>query len=510
MKISRLAALAVPLLFCASLTNADEKAVNPKIAKIVSEVSDVRIKAILEKLVSFGTRNTMSNQDDPAHGIGAARQWIFNEMQSYSPRLQVRFDKYRVKKQGQRIFKDVDLWNVVAVLPGTKMPETQIFVSGHYDSLNLGNRPAGAPAGPGSEAAPVPVGERPQPTLEEFEKNADLPAPGACDDGSGTAAVMELARVMSQYEFDKTLVFVTFAGEEQGLVGSTLLAARSKKENTVIEAVLNNDIIGTDTAGNGRMGNTSVAVFSDESMDSLPQQLARYARETGQRYIPSFRVETVFMQDRLGRGGDHTPFQLEGYAAVRISTPNEIYVNQHHATDTLENMSVPYTAKVARFNAAVAASLALAPKPPVVTRAPGQFGGRNGGTNGTNGASAANPAAEGGGRRGGAAAGATGAAGGRRPGPMISRGAGYDAVLQWRAAGAEADIKGYAIVLRPTTAPYWEQEIYVGKVNQYTLKDVSIDDMKFGVKAIGTDGGESLVTPYVYPPRQKTEIETVQ
>jgi hypothetical protein len=245
-------------------------------------------------------------------------------------------------------------------------------------------------------------------------------------------------------------------------------------------------------------------------MDSLPQQLARYARETGQRYIPSFKVETVFMQDRLGRGGDHTPFQLEGYAAVRISTPNEIYVNQHHATDTLENMSVPYTAKVARFNAAVAASLAFAPKPPVVTRAPGQFGGRNGGTNGTNAANAANPPAEGGGRRGGGAAGATGAAGGRRPGPMISRGAGYDAVLQWRAAGPEADIKGYAIVLRPTTAPYWEQEIYVGKVNQYTLKDVSIDDMKFGVKAIGNDGGESLVTPYVYPQRQKTEIETVQ
>jgi hypothetical protein len=411
-----------------------------------------------------------------------------------------------VKKQGQRIFKDVDLWNVVAVLPGTKMPETQVLVSGHYDSLNLGNRPAGAPAGPGSEAAPpTPIGERPQMTPEEFEKNANLPAPGACDDGSGTAAVMELARVMSQYEFDKTLVFVAFAGEEQGLVGSTLMAAKSKKENTVIEAVLNNDIIGTDTAGNGRMSNTSVAVFSDESMDSLPQQLARYAREIAQRYIPSFKVETVFMQDRLGRGGDHTPFQLEGFAAIRISTPNEIYANQHHATDLLENMSVPYTTKVARFNAAVAASLALAPKPPVITRVPGALGGRNAGANG-----AAAPANPDGGRRAGGNAGAAGAAGGRRPGPMISRGSGYDAVLQWRAAGPDADIKGYAIVLRPTTAAYWEQEIYVGKVTTYTLKDVSVDDMKFGVKAIGSDGSESLVTPYVYPPRQKAEIETVQ
>src|SRR5262249_7189437 len=155
----------------------------------------------------------------------------------------------RVKKQGQRIFKDVDLWNVVAVLPGKKMPETQVFVSGHYDSLNLGARPAGQATGPSGDA-PVPIGERPQLSPEEFQKNANLPAPGACDDGSGTAAVMELARVMSQYEFDKTLVFVAFAGEEQGLVGSTLLAAKAKKGNQVIEAVLNNDIIGTDRSGN--------------------------------------------------------------------------------------------------------------------------------------------------------------------------------------------------------------------------------------------------------------------
>jgi hypothetical protein len=513
MKFSRrLAALAVLLPLCAMLTGAEEKSLNPKIVKIVDEVSEARIRATIEKLVSFGTRNTMSNADDPGHGVGAARQWIFNEFKSYSPRLQVRFDKYRVKKQGQRIFKDVDLWNVVAVLPGTKMPETQIFVSGHYDSLNLGTRPQGAAAGPGAESAPVPVGERPQLTPADYEKNANLPAPGACDDGSGTAAVLELARVMSQYEFDKTIVFVAFAGEEQGLVGSTLLAARAKKENQVIEAVLNNDIIGTDRSGNGKMSNTSVSVYSDESMDSLPQQLSRYAKEVGERYIPSFKVDTVFMQDRLGRGGDHTPFQLEGFAAVRISTPNEIYVNQHHDTDLLENMSVPYTAKVAKFNAAVAASLSLAPKPPVIMRAPGQFGGRNGGN------AAPQTAAEGG-RRGGAPAeaaaagtgrGAAAGAAGRRPTPMISRGtSGYDAVLQWRPAGPDADIKGYAVVVRSTEAAGWQQEFYVGKVTQFSLRDVSIDDVKFGVKAIGNDGIESLVTAYVYPPRAKTEIETV-
>jgi hypothetical protein len=207
-------------------------------------------------------------------------------------------------------------------------------------------------------------------TPADFEKNAALPAPGACDDGSGTAAVMELARVMSQYEFDKTLVFVAFAGEEQGLIGSSLQAAKAHKENVAIEAVLNNDIIGTDTSGNGRFGNTSVSVYSDETMDSPSQQLSRYAREIGERYMPSMKVTTIFMGDRLGRGGDHTPFQWEGYAAVRFSTPNEIYANQHHATDLLENMSVPYTAKVARVNGVVAASLALSPKPPVVMRIP--------------------------------------------------------------------------------------------------------------------------------------------
>jgi hypothetical protein len=208
------------------------------------------------------------------------------------------------------------------------------------------------------------------------------------------------------------------------------------------------------------------------------------------------------MGDRLGRGGDHTPFQWEGFAAVRVSTPNEIYANQHRATDLLANMSVPYTTKVARLNLAVAASLAYGPKPPVVMQEPRANQGANGAATG------ATPA---GGRAGaGAAAGTPGAAGGRRPGPMIARGGGYDAVLRWRVVGSDDDIKGYSILLRNPDSPYWEQEIYVGKVNTYTLKDVSIDEVKFGVKAIGNNGGESLVTAYVYPPRQKTEIETVE
>ncbi|MEO8596836.1 MAG: M28 family peptidase [Candidatus Solibacter sp.] len=467
-----LLAVGVSIVLSAGFARAEDKGVNPKIQEMLGQVSEARIQAIIAKLESFGTRNTLSNADDPNRGIGAARNWILKEMQSYSPRLQVRFEKFRVKKQGQRIFKDVDLYNVVAYLPGKKMPETVVMVSGHYDSLNLGTRPASAAAGADAGVA-APGNSTANLTVADFEKNAELPAPGACDDASGTAAVMELARVMSQFEFDKTLAFVSFAGEEQGLVGSSLQAVKARKEDQIIEAVLNNDIIGTDVSGNGRMGNTTVNVYSDETMDSLNQQLSRYFKEVAERYLPSMKVNTVFMGDRLGRGGDHTPFQWEGFAAVRISTPNENYANQHRDTDLLANMSVPYTVRVARVNLAVAANLAMAPKPPLVFPE----------TRGT---------------------------GGRRPNPTIARGAGYDAVLRWRAAGAEDDIKGYTVVLRATTAPYWEQEIYVGKVNSYTLKDVSIDDVKFGVKAIGVNGAESLVAPYLYPPRVKVEIETIQ
>src|SRR5206468_12469803 len=148
-------ALAIILIFglLPAFAPADEKSINPKIREMIDQVSEARIKAILEKLEAFGTRNTMSNPDDPNRGVGAARNWILKEMQSYSPRLEVRFEKFRVKKQGQRIFKDVDLYNVIAVLPGKKMPETQVWVTGHYDSLNLGTRPVGQAAGPGTDPA---------------------------------------------------------------------------------------------------------------------------------------------------------------------------------------------------------------------------------------------------------------------------------------------------------------------------------------------------------------------
>jgi hypothetical protein len=480
----RFTVLTLAVCLGASGTQADSASLLPRIQKIVGEVSQDRIRATVARLVSFGTRNTLSSQDDPERGIGAARKWILQELQSYGPRLQVRYDHWRVKKQGQRIVKDIDLYNVIAVLPGKTNPEAQILVTAHYDSLNLGT-PAGGTerdgnagtANGGLDSAPVAVGERP--VQSDWETNIDLLAPGACDDASGVAAVMELARVMSQYEFEKTLVFIAFAGEEQGLVGSTLEAAKAKKENLAIEAVLNNDIVGTEVSGDGRTGNRAVAVYGDDVLDSPAQQLARYVHTVGQLYLPQMSVNAIYMQDRLGRGGDHSPFQQEGYPAVRLSTPNEILANQHHATDTLENMSVPYTARVACVNAAAAASLALAPRTPDVMSQP----------------------------RGGSGSGAPTAS---RRLPMISRGGGYDAVLRWRTAGSDASLKGYAIVMRATTSPFWEREIYVGKVNQFILKGVSIDETRFGVKAISVDGGESLVAAYAYPPRLKVEYKTVE
>jgi len=490
---------ALALSLSAPLAWAQPGAVNPRIREIVDAVSESRIETIIRKLESFGTRNTMSSQDDPERGIGAARKWIEKEFQSYSPRLQVRSDLYRVRKKDERIFRDVDLYNVVAVLPGKVSPETQVLVTGHYDSLQLVPLPGSSPAGGAS------IGER---ALQFDWQKVDVPAPGACDDASGTAAVMELARVMSRYDFDKTLVFIAFAGEEQALVGASLHAARARREKQGIEAVLNNDIIGTEVSGNGRIDNGSVSVYSDEVMDSPSQQLARLVREMGERYVPSMKVKVMFLQDRIGRGGDHSPFQMEGYAAVRISTPNENYANQHSATDLLENMSVPYTTRVAKVNAAAAASLALAPKAPAVMSIPGAGRGGRAQTASDGGAEAGR------GGRGGsgdAAGSGRGAGRGRGPTPMLSRGQSrYDAQLRWRTVGSEANLKGFAVVMRSTTAPFWEQEIFVGKVNEYLMKDVSIDDLRFGVKAIGVDGTESLVAPYVYPARRKTEIETVQ
>jgi len=424
------------------------KALNPKVAKIVETVSAERVGATMKKLESFGTRNIFSSLDDPKRGVGAAARWIRDEMASYSPRLQVRLDEHQIRKGG-RVIRDVKLQNVVAVLPGTTQKDRQVLISGHFDSLHIVRKKEGE--------------------LEKMDQEATIlaDAPGVSDDASGTAAMMELARVLSQYEFEKTLVFVAFSGEEYGLLGAGQYAKRATAEKAVIDAVLNNDIIGNDVAGNGRTSGTAVRVFSEDPIDSPSRTLARYVKEIGERYVPSMKVDLVFRADRFGRGGDHTPFDRAGFPAVRFTTTAEFYANQHSASDTFANASPAYTAKVARVNGAVAASLAWAPPAPdVKTKTRSVTTGQE------------------------------------TEGPNLGRGkSGYDALLKWKESGDVTDLAGFAVVWRDSVAPYWEKEFWVGPGKEFRLADVSIDDIVLGVKAVDKEGNESPVSVYRIVPR---------
>lgn len=431
------------------------KSINPAVSRVVEGISEERIAAIMKRLEGFGTRSVFSATDSPTQGIGAARTWIADQFRGYSPRLAVSFDRNAVKKSG-RVWRDVEVVNIVAVLTGKVNPRRQVIVCGHYDSLNRIMKTKAA------DADPETPGE------EDHEATTNAAAPGVNDDGSGTAAVMELARVMSQYEWNNTIVFIAMDGEEYGLLGSRAYAQRAKQEKQQIEAVLNNDIIGGESTSSGRIANRVVNVYSNDPSDSPSRGLARYVREVGERYVPGMQVNTVFRADRFNRGGDHSSFEASGFAAVRFTTPDEDYSKQHKATDTFENSSPGYATRVATVNAAVLASLASAPAPPLVTRVL-----------------------------------TTGPQKGRSV-PNLSRGvSGHDAVLRWSLAKENSgpELAGFVIVIRATTAPFWEKEVYAGNVTEYTFKDFTIDDCVIGVKAIDRQGNESLVSAYVVPPR---------
>jgi hypothetical protein len=457
--------LTAVLLAASSLSAQTIGRPDPAIQKMLGEISRDRIAATMQKLASFDTRGNFSDPNQKDRGIGAARRWILDQFKSYSPRLDVSFDPYKVKKQGTRILRDVEVVNVVATLPGTTQPEKRLIVGAHYDSLNI-VRKANAPE-------VTPEGNEPAADdVIDFDKSVEAPAPGVTDNAAGTALVLELARVMSQYKFEKTIVFIAFSGEEIGLVGSSLYSAKAKEEKAQIEAVLNNDVVGVSVAGDGHSESGVVHIFSEEPADSPSRELARYIRETAQRYVPAFKAEPVFRQDRFSRGGDHSPFNANGFTAVRFTSAAENLGIQHTANDTYDKSSPDYTAAVARVNGAVLASLALAPPPPETTREI-----------------------------------LTGASKGRRT-PTVARGKSrYDAVLRWKDAAAP-DLAGYAVVIRSSTAPYWEQQTFVGKVTEYTLPGLSIDDIVFGVKAIDTEGHESLVAPWIATPYVLRKIDT--
>ncbi|QJR37128.1 M20/M25/M40 family metallo-hydrolase [Gemmatimonas groenlandica] len=425
---------------------------DPRIEKLVASVSQQRLQATATKLAGFGTRSTLSDTVSTTRGIGAARRWIYDEFKRMSPRLQVSYDRHMLAQQG-RISREVELVNVVAVLPGKSA--RRVYITGHYDTVNS-RRPAGADA-TATAAGAAPSAPLVRPTIDN-----DSDAPGANDDGSGTSLTMELARVFAEsgIEFDATLVFVTWAGEEQGLIGSMAHATALRNAKGVVEANFNNDIVGSSLGGNGIIDGESVKIYSLGPEDSPNRSLARYVQRVAGTYVPSHTIRLMAREDRFGRGSDHSSFTANDFPAIVFREANENYERQHSPDDKLEGMDFRYLAQNTRVNAASAASVALAPPAPRVT---------------TNGGSA-----------------------------TIGRGtSGYDASLQWQpSAGAVA----YRVYWRDAWTNDWQKSQVVGNVTKLLMPNVSIDDYVFGVAAIGADGNESVISAYVSPVRKMTDV----
>ena len=417
---------------------------DPVISRMVSEVSSQNIETLVRKLVSFETRHTLSDTTSKKTGIGAARNWIKAEMEKYAiesgGRLKVEFDAFTQPADGRRVTVPTQMKNVLAILPGTDPADDRVYiVSGHYDS----------------RASDV--------------MDAKIAAPGANDDASGTAATMEIARVMSKQKFNATLIFVAMVGEEQGLYGATNLAKKAKELKWNVAGMITNDIVGN-TYGmeTGLKDNRSVRVFSEgvpggetsqqaasrastgTENDYPARQFARYFKEVGERYVDQADVKMIYRRDRYLRGGDHTPFSREGFSAIRITEMNENFERQHQDLrtengveygDTPDFVDYEYTQKVARLNLATLASLALAPQHP------------------------------------------------ENVGVMTS-GLTNKTSLKWEAPKGEKPA-GYYVVMRETSSPVWERKFYVTDT-QATL-NYSKDNYFFGVQAVDDDGHESMV-----------------
>jgi Peptidase family M28 len=431
-------------VFAGNLFAQKKEKPNAKIVKMLKEVSAKRIETDIRKLVSFGTRNTLSEQDNPTRGIGAARDWLFDEFTRISKDcggcLQVEKQTF-LQPKANRIPEPVNLTNVVATLKGATNPDRTYVVSGHYDSMCT---------------SPI---------------DAKCDAPGANDDASGTAASLELARIMSKRKFDATIVFMAVAGEEQGLLGATYYAEQAKINKQNIEAMFTNDIIGGVLTFKNAANRNSVRVFSegvpsDETEqqaasrrgvggenDSASRQLARFVKESGDKYLAKFSVQLVYRRDRYLRGGDHIPFLERGFTAVRLTETNEDYDRQHQNVrtengkfygDTPEFVDFEYVANVTRVNLASLASLALAPARP-----------KNVG--------------------------------------MITTRLGNDTELKWD-LNSDSDIASYEIVWRETTSPVWTNSLNVGNIPSYVMKAMSKDNFFFGVRAVDKDGNKSPVS----------------
>jgi hypothetical protein len=450
------AAMCAPLAHAAAPATAangpDTTRHQAQVDRLVKQISPQRIEAYIAKLVSFETRHTMSDTTSDKRGIGAARRWIKSELErcgaGANGRLQVAFDSH-IAPVSARISKPTEIVNVVATLPGTQAASKDrlYVVSGHYDSRNTDIM------------------------------DAEGIQPGANDDASGTAAVMEMACVMAREKFDATLVFMTVAAEEQGLLGAAHWAELAKQNNWNVAGMFTNDIIGSSRADDGRIDNTQVRLFAESlpnvkemndanrtllatggENDSISRNLARHVKEVGERYVPNFKVSVIQRRDRYLRGGDHMPFLERGYAALRFTEPNEDFNHQHQNVrvengvkigDLIEYTDPDYIAKVARVNTAALATLALAPAAPQQVK-------------------------------------------------MLTAKLENDSTLAWQ-ANNEPDLAGYRIVWRETTAATWQGAQYVGNVTQATVK-LSKDNVFFGVQAIDKDGNVSVAS---YPAPQR-------
>lgn len=426
---------------------------DPEISSMLNLVSSDTLKANTYRLVDFGTRHTLSEIESDEFGIGAARRWIKAEMDRYSEqsggRLEVEFHRF-MQEPTNRINDPVEIVNVVATLPGTDPDDDRVYVvSGHYDSRVTG--------------------------VMDYESEA----PGANDDGSGTVAVMELARIMSNYEFPATIVFMAVAGEEQGLFGARGWAEQAHEQGMNIAGMFTNDIVGNHASNDGALSDPNkVRLFAqgipvtrepDRELlryiqtggeNDLPtRQLARTIKETAESYLPHMDVWMIYRADRYLRGGDHLPFLDLGYPAVRFSEPNEEFKHQHQDVrvvdgvqygDLPEFVDYPYLARVTQVNMAALANLARAPI------APSNVG-------------------------------------------MNTSRLENDTRLRWDASPS-AHTAGYEVLWRDTTSPVWQHKAFTTDTN-YTAELLSKDNYLFGVRAV-SEGGHVSTVVYPFPFRE--------
>lgn len=394
---------------------------------IVGQLDGARMKQTVEKLVSFGTRHTLSDTTSTTRGIGAARRWIFDEMTrvaaTSSGRMTVAYQSSM--QQGKRTGdKPVEMVNVVATIRGTTDPDRIYIATGHYDSIN------------------------------SDVMNATLDAPGADDDASGVAVIMELARVLSQHPLEATVMLVAVQGEEQGLLGSRGLAEEAVAKKWNVEGMITNDIVGGAVGGEGDVDNHTVRIFSANPKgagEGSARHWARFVRDGARVWLPHVNARLIYRLDRFGRGGDHSPFFEKGFPGIRFSEANEDYKHEHQTVrvdngvqygDLPQFVSGDYMRVVASVNAVALVTAACAPAAPRTVKASGAV---------TN-----------------------------------------DTTLSWD-LGTDADLAGYEIVIRETTVDDWEKVIPVGKVSRYTLKNFTIDNVFMGVRAVDRDGNRSPV-----------------